>query len=268
MNKIPQIFTTFTYVFIGAILTLIILKIKMIKIYFLAKAPLIKKYWIFVIPFILLSSILYVLVFYFSTTNNLNNNLTVLNQAITLIFAIFVGYFAFQQVVENRFDKLKEQGHLYFKQQSYLRAIEYYEEAYLINSRDFSLLAELLELYLSIQNFNKFNEKIHFLEKLRIEDYEWSTLYYLKIAQCILKKDFGSAEKTLKEYLKKSKKDPLILMHFNWDFSDIRKCEPCKLLKGELKTIFDNLIVYLNKGFDDVKRLKFENGDYLLKENS
>lgn len=265
MNKIPQIFIILFYAFTGAVLTLIFFRLKVIKTYFLTKAPLIKKYWLFTIPYIFLSIIAYVVIINNSPVSNISNNLTIINQITTLIFAIFVGYFAFQQVVENRFDKLKEQGHLYFKQQSYLRAIQYYEEAYLINSRDFSLLAELLELYLAIQNFNKFDEKISFLEKLRIEDYEWSTLYYLKITESIFEKNLGQAESTLKEYLKKSKKNPLILMHFSWDFSDIRKSEPCKLLKGDLKTIFDNFIVYLNKGFDDVKKTQFENGDDLLK---
>jgi len=269
MNKIPQQGLIIISIFVGAVLTLVLQKkFKIIKNYYISKAPLIKKYWLFVIPFIFISIIAYVLIIYFSPTNQLNNNISILNQATTLIFAVFAGYFAFQQVVENRFDKLKEQGLIYFKNQSYLRAIQYYEEAYLINSKDFSLLAELLELYLAIQDYQKFDNKITYLERLQIEDYEQSTLYYLKIAKYLFKQDLGSTKTDLKKYLKLVKEEPSTLIHFSWDFQDIKKSEPYNKLDGEVKIIFDNFIIYLSKKLDEIKKKRFEDFDFILEDKT
>lgn len=251
----------------GIILTLLIQgRIKMLFKSFYSKAPLIKKYWIFVVPFTLVSLMTYSLVIFLSPPENLETNLTLLNQVATLLFAIFVGYFAFQQVVENRLDKLKEQANLYFKQPSYLRAIQYYEEAYSINPKDFSLLAELLEVYLCIGEFKKFDEKIGRLEKLIVEDYEKSTVAYLKVCEHLFKQDLGSAKTELKSYIDLVQKDPEVLEQFRWDLSDIRKCDLCKELDGDVKTIFENLVNYLHKNLDEEKKKRFETGDYLLKE--
>lgn len=251
----------------GIVLTLLVQgRIKHLFKSFYNKAPLIKKYWVFVVPFSLGSLIAYALVVFLSSPENLDTNLILLNQATTLLFAIFVGYFAFQQVVEYRLDKLKEQANLYFKQPSYLRAIQYYEEAYSINPKDFSLLAELLEVYLCIGGFKNFDEKISRLEKLIVEDYEKSTVAYLKICEHLFKQDLGSAKTELKSYIDLVQKDPEVLEQFRWDFSDIRKCDLCKELDGDVKTIFENLVNYLHKNLDEEKKKRFETGDYLLKE--
>lgn len=253
--------------FAGIALTLLFQgRVKKLIRSFFNKAPLIKKYWIFVVPFILVSIIVYTLVIYLSPKESLGNNLTILNQATTLIFAIFVGYFAFQQVIEYRLDKLKEQANLYFKQPSYLRAIQYYEEAYAIDPKDFSLLAELLEVYLCIGEFKKFDEKIGRLEKLIVEDYEKSTVAYLKVCEHLLKQDLGSVKTELKSYIDLVQKNPEVLERFRWDFSDICKCDSYKNLEGDVKAIFDNLVSYLNKKLDEDKKKRYENGDYILKE--
>lgn len=255
-------------VFCGGVIVTLLIQGKINKIYgsFYNKAPLIKKYWVFVAPFTLLSLIIYILVLFLSPRESLDTNLTLLNQASTLLFAIFVGYFAFQQVVEYKLDKFKEQANMYFKQPSYLRAIQYYEEAYFINPKDFSLVAELLEVYLCVGEYRKFDEKISWLQRLVIEAYEKSTVAYLKICQHLFKQDLGSAKTELKNYIDLVQKDPEVLVQFRWDFSDIRKCELCKKLDGDVKTIFDNLIMYLNKNLDEEKKKRFENGDYMLKE--
>lgn len=267
-----EAFINYWYLFLGAILIGVLLtlvsqeKFKGLLKSFYGKAPLIKKYWLFVTPFSVVSISAYVLTFKLSTSENLSNNISLLNQATALIFAIFAGYFAFQQLVEYRLEKLKEQANLYFKQSSYLRAIQYYEEAYSINPKDFSLLAELIEVYLCIEEFKKFDEKIVRLEKLVVEDYERSTVAYLKICKHLFKQDLGTAKTELKSYLDLVQKEPSTLILFRWDFSDIRKSETYKKLTGEIKTIFDNLMSYLNRNLDEEKKKRFEEGDYILKE--
>lgn len=267
-----NIFINYWYLFSGFLLMGVFLtllaqeKFKRIIKSFYSKAPLIKKYWLFVVPFVFICILIYAIIIKLSPQQDLSNNISLLNQASTLIFAIFAGYFAFQQVVENRLEKLIEQGHVFFKQDSYLRAIQYYEEAYSINPKDFSLLAELLEVYLCLGDFKKFDEKIIQLEKLIVEDYERSTLAYLRICERLFKQDLGSAKTELKIYLELVVKKSSTLLLFRWDFSDIRTCDLSTKLDGESKTIFENLLDYLNKGLDNEKKKRFEAGDYILKE--
>src|SRR5688572_12672922 len=73
-----------------------------------SKASLIKKYWYFVVPFSILVVGAYCLAFIFVPENRLGDILELINNLSTLIFGIFVGYFAFLQVIEGRVDKLKE----------------------------------------------------------------------------------------------------------------------------------------------------------------
>lgn len=238
----------------------------LIKI-FQGKAPLIKKNWLLVVPFAILSVVAYILTIKLSPSQSLNNNISLLNQATTLIFAIFAGYLAFQQLVEYRKDKLKEQASIYFKQPSYLRAIQYYEEAYRIDPKDFSLLSELLEVYLCAEDFKKFDEKIPQLERLVVENYEKSIVAYLKICKNLFNQDLKSTRSELKAYLDLVKNNSEVLPQFRfWDFSDIRKSAAYKKLEGDIKVICDNFLTYLNKALDDEKKNKFENKNYLLKD--
>lgn len=267
-----EIFINYWYLFLGSILIGVLLtlfsqeKFKGLLKSFYGKAPLIKRYWLFVLPFSVVSISVYALTIKLSPSENLANNISLLNQATTIIFAIFAGYFAFQQLVEYRLEKLKEQANLYFKQPSYLRAIQYYEEAYAINPKDFSLLAELIEVYLCVEDFKKFDERITQLEKLVVEDYEKSTVAYLKVCKHLFKQDLGSVNNTLKTYIDLVQKEPGALLQFRWDFSDIQKSGVYKKLDGEVKTIFENLVNYLNKNLDEEKKKRFESGDYVLKE--
>lgn len=226
--------------------------------------PLIKRYWTFIILFFFFSIALYFFIYKYSPSKNLESNLNVAGQSLTLIFAIVVGYFAFQQVIENKFEKLKEQANSSFRRNRYIRAIKYYEEARLINPKDFYLLAELVEVYLIIQNPTKFNENIIRLEKLIIEECEWSVVYYLKIANHLLKQDLGSAKIELKNYLQKAIENKSILTNFSWGFSEIKKSNPYKKIDGDVKTIFDNFLNYLSKSFSESDLKNFEEGNYEL----
>lgn len=229
---------------------------------FLSKAPLIKTYWLFIIPFVVITISLYFIVIIFSTKDR-EVYLSTLNHATTLIFAIFVGYFAFLQVVENRLEKLREQGHTYFKQKSYLRAIEYYEQAYVINPKDFSILAELLEVYL-VQSDQKFDRKIVLLDKLVIEDKEKLIAFYLKTAKHLFRQDIGRANNEIVACLNFIKNKPTALTDRIWDFSDIHEADIYKKLVGEAKNIFDNFLNYIQNGLNEEKKKNFENGNYTL----
>lgn len=250
-------------IFIGALLILLIQKL-FLRFWnnFCNKAALIKKYWLFIIPFVILSIVSYFLTFKYSSPEHLQTNLTILGQVLTLVFAIFVGYFAFLQVVENRLEKLREQGYAYFKVQSYRRAIQYYEEAHSINPKSCIILPDLVELYLITQEEEKFKRKLELLEKIVIEDAEKIAYYYLKTAWFLFNEDLRRAKQELSILIDFAKRASLA--YVPWQFDDIKKTEIYKSLTGDARKILDNLISYLSKRLTPQQKNDFENGNYTV----
>jgi tetratricopeptide (TPR) repeat protein len=187
-----------------------------------------------------------------------------LGQSLTLVFAIFVGYFAFLQVVESRLDKLKERAKSELSERSYRRAIQYYEEAYKISPKDVSILADLLELYLILENYSNFDEKIIQLQRISIEEKEKVTLLYLEATKFLLKQHLQEAKERISKLVQFIEKHPIVLTHFNWDFSDIQDSEVYKKINGEAKIIFENLIKYLSKKMPNDQKSDFEQGNYSI----
>lgn len=228
---------------------------------FFNKTTLIKKYWKFVISFLVISILSGITIYFY--TENTTDNLILLVQVLTLIFAIFVGYFAFQQVAENRLDKLKEQGYKHLQKSEYLRAIKSFEEAFSISPKNFTILSNLQECYIIIQDTKNFNEKKELIKKIIIEDREKIIFYYLKSADYLIKQDIGKAKEEIVECIKFIKGSNLFLFS-SWNFRDIIKSNSYKNLKGESKKILDNFISYLQGILNEDQRKEFENGNYTL----
>lgn len=262
---IAQNFIWFTIVFLLGIFFTILLKEKVVSWYkrFISIAPTIRKYWVFVIIFSVLVITSYIFIFIKSPNNNwLNTNLTVLGQISALVFAIFVGYFAFLQVVENRIGKLKEEGFRYFKEKAYSRAIKNYEEIHSIDAKNFNNLAELLELYLIQKDFEKFNKKILLLEEDILDKRDNLIFLYLQIIAELIKEHIAEGKEKILlmiEFQKKNRDTRI-----NWDFSDIKMCPAYNTLTGDTKKYFDNTVKYLTVGMGEEEKTKFENGDYLI----
>lgn len=249
---------------VGVVLALF-LKEKFIGIYkrFTSVAPTIRKYWFFVVVFCFIVVISYILIFIKSDNNEqLNTNLTILGQVSALIFAIFVGYFAFLQVVENRIGKLKEDGFRYFKEKAYSRATKIYEEVHSIDTTNFNNLAELLELYIIQKDFEKFNKKIVVLEGNILDKKDKLILLYLQIIFELIKEHISEAKEKIALLVEFQKLNRDV--RINWDFSDIKMCSVyLSLGNSDTKKYFDNSIKYLIQGMSEEEKIKFENGDYL-----
>jgi tetratricopeptide (TPR) repeat protein len=250
-------------IFIGVLSTLLIQK-TFFKFWnnFCNKASLIKKYWLFVIPFIILGSVSYFFVLKYSGPEHLQANLTILGQVLTLTFAIFVGYFAFLQVVSNKLANLRERGYANFRKLSYVRAIQCYEEAHLINSKDYNILANLVELYLITQAQEKLEKKLKLLEEIVIEDEEKICYYYLKTARFLFKEDLKTAKEELKVLIEIAKRAPL--SYVPWGFDEIQKTEIYRSLTGDAKKILVNLIKYISKQLTPEQQKSFESGNYTV----
>jgi|GEM_PF-3080373 len=230
--------------------------------YFVNRASLVKRYWFFIIPFTVVSIILYYMVLKFSPLEKMSIYISVLGQGLALIFAVFVGYFAFLQVVESRLDKLKERAKMAMSDRSYRRSEQDFEEAYRINPNDVGVLADLLELYLILEDYSSFDEKINQLRKNAIDERETVYYFYLVIAKYLLKQHLQDAKIEIEKMIEFIQKHPTVLDHFNWNFKDIQGSETYMRLNGEAKSIFQSLIKYLGRTMAVDQKAKFEKGVY------
>lgn len=230
---------------------------------FRARAPIIKKYWAFVIPFLIVLTVGYVLIFRHSSEQSLANNLTLVGQISGLIFAVFVGYFAFLQVVEYRRDKLKDEGFRYIKAKSYNKAVKNYTQVCSITSDNFEDWAVLLELYVIQKNFISFDEKISTLKKNQLDSTDHLVTHYLIASRYLFDENLPPARNEIINAINYEKSNPTINPYF-WDYSDIKTCEAYTKLTGDPKKIFDNFIAYLTNGLTPENKIRFEGGDFLL----
>lgn len=222
------------------------------------KSPIIRKYWSFVIIFFLTLGIIYwfVLTSYLSS-ENIQRCLDIVGQIATLIFATFVGYFAFLQLVEARIETLKKDGIAYLRDGQYIRAIKKYEEAYSIDGKDFDSLANLTEVYLIVKDFESYENKIIFLEKIALDKKDHLVCKYLIIASYLLRQRLSDADNEIKKLVVYKEKNPS--MTVTWDFRDVKNGDTYKELKegSEAKKKFDEMVGYLTNRLSPEDKTKF-----------
>jgi len=233
---------------------------------FLNKAPLIRKYWIFVVLFSIIVFVLCYLIIKNLEKNDQRLYLPLVVQSATLIFAVYAGYLAFKQLMENRRDKLREDGDRYLTRKQYKRATECYLEVSKIKPNDYESLSNILEVYLLNRNLIKFVEGLPILNKLAIEDGEKLVCSYLAAANYLLEMYNSRAREEIDDIMTLNKKNPQALEYINWNFEDIKKSSVYENLEGESKKILENLVRYLSKGMNAEQIKKFEGGDYLLEK--
>ncbi len=226
-------------------------------------AALIQQYWKFIIAFSFIFVLtLSIIIVKIQDESDLYSILNLVIQIATLVFAIFVGYFAFAQVVENRFEKLKTKGKDQLDRKKYKRAIQNWEQAHLIKRKDSDTLADLLEVYLIVKNFRKFDERIKELGKLIIEESDTVTFHYLRAIRYLLVENLGEAKERIKNLINFTKENPRSLEIFSWEFDDIKNSDTYTKLHGESKIIFDNLASYLDAKLNEEESQKFEGENY------
>lgn len=226
-----------------------------------------KSYWTFSLIFMICCAIAYWVIFRYSPQSNLGANLNILANVSTLIFAIFVGYFAFAAVAENRLDKFKERGNNYIVTSDFKRAIQEYDEARKINPRDPYVLTNLLEACLVDGNISKFDELFPLYKKIAFDGKEKLIAFYLEIAKDLLTQNLAPAKEKLAKCLEYIKSQPDSLARLIWSFREIRDVsgQYGKLTNGEdPKIILDNFITYLSKELSTNQKLLFESGNYKL----
>ena len=232
---------------------------------FSTKPPIIKKYWIFVVPFLIITTVLFYWLFKKTTGNEQALLFSLVGQGATLIFAIYAGYLAFQQLMENRLDKLREYGDSCLLQKHYKRAMEHYLEVLKIKPRDYNARANILEIYLLNGNFEKFEKDFLLLNELAVEGSERLACKYLAATRFLLDEHNSKAKEKINEIINFIKKDPQSLKYMDWTFEDIKNSTIYERMEGDSKVMIGNLIKYLSREMKEEDKKRFENGDYLLK---
>ena len=230
------------------------------------RALFIKQYWQFSIFFVCLAIAAYIGIFYFFSGDNLSTAISVLNAALTIIFAIFVGYYAFMQVAEIRVNRNREEADRYLNEQNYFRAALKYEELFRMNPNDYHCLSNLLEIKLIDSQDEFFQMNIDELQKTVVEPSENITCYFLKIAKELFLQRIGDAKTQIKLLTQYVSKNPEALSNHRWSYSDVSRSKRFQELAGETKDIFETLIKYLQNRLNEKEKEAFENNDYALTE--
>ena len=256
---------TIPLVLLAGILLGILLK-KYIKIIYKKvsmNAKMIKQYWLFVSIFIVALIATYISLFTtLSNSENFDYYLSITNTGAALTFAIFVGYFAFLQAVEGHFERIVKEAEIFILQGKPTRAINKYRQALSIKKDDFSILANLAEMYLLTNDSENFIECIPLLKRTIKEPSEKLIFLYLKTSSSLLKQQNQEAKELIKEIIEYTKKKPIALRKMFWNFGDLTEGEVyTEMQTCEAKKILNNLILYLSKALEPKKKKQFETGD-------
>lgn len=264
MNSVDGLVLIFFGVAIGLLSTQFLSKGIAKKIS--SRVRLVKTYWRFLIPFLLLVFISYIGVFKFLPREFWEFGLDMIGQISALIFAVFVGWYAFIQVIEGRVEKWKQQAHQYFIEGSYTRARDLYEKSFAIDPDDFTNTAELMELYIVTDNERDFDTNLPALFSSAVEDDEKVVLHYLKITKHLLREDLGAARANIADCVKFVQENPGYHQKFTWGFDDLQKSGRYKSLEGDAKNMLDNTCDYVKKNMSDEVRTRFESGNYTQRD--
>jgi len=197
------------------------------------------KFYVFISSMIfIIFSIANCIIYYFPLAQeNKNILIQIAIGTAGLIWAIFAGYFAFAQFLENRKERLIKEVEEHWERQEYPSALQKLEKIYRIDSSDKLNLQNLSENYSINGNFDRgeeFAEKAH---KLRETNHDTLIYYYLKILAKI--KNISQSSIVIKELINCLDKDKEIIISTHWRFNELINSD---LYKKQLTTEQKQLI--------------------------
>lgn len=140
----------------------------------------------------------------------------------TLLFAMFVGYFAFTEFRKKRKgDFLEEAKDLLYKQKDYPNAILAYEKAYALGEKDVENILNMSELY-SITGKTKKAREFATLALRKDDSYSIKLKHsMLRILSYIVDEDIDNLKNEISSLIKLSKTEPRTTM--GWNYNDTKK---------------------------------------------
>lgn len=228
---------------------------------FKERAPLVKKYWTFVVPLAMLTAVAYTIVaIYFYG----EIGFSLVGQVSGFLLAIFVGYIAFAEFGESKFDKLKESGMAALNRNEISSAKALFEEAHAIKPKEVNLLGNLLEVYVILGFYDKFDAKVKLYEKNVIEDNDKLAVPYLYSLRYLMEQRIGDAEHHISTAIAFVNDKPSVRQRFTWSNEELISSDSFEKLQPSVKKIVKNLFNFLKQRLVSEDEVKFKSGNYEL----
>lgn len=248
------------FIFIGVILTLLFRQpFIILKSRFQERAPVLKKYWKFVIPFSFLTTAAYVSTYKFAYSEV---NIGIVGQASTLVLAIFAGYIAFSEFGEGKFDRVLEDARNALSRSEYNHATAKLQEAHSIKPKEIDPLGDLLELYLLVGRFEDFDVKINYYKRIAIEESHELVHLYLLALRNLFKEHAKEAKQSIKDAVHYVQAHPSIKGKFIWRIEECIKSDAFSKLEPRTQKMIVNLHAYLTSKLEAEEVKTFEAGKY------
>jgi tetratricopeptide (TPR) repeat protein len=233
---------------------------------FSRKAPVIKKYWYYATGYVIFCLLSYLLVYKFSLNESRQENINILGQALTIVFAIIAGYLAFLQVAENRVDKLVDLATEAMRRMSYNRAIEYYEQALQCDSNNnIDILMNLIEACIINEDYERAEEKLEILKikatKSR-EPREWIIYLFLSAIKYLFRQHLDDANEKISDLVTYYLDKKIPFKRVGWSYSEILSSSVFQSTNTVVQQMFLNLTQYIDGGMTSDVRKIFEEGNY------
>jgi hypothetical protein len=260
MSLLRSVFLVTTLLIVGAVLWEILKSIKSkYTSKLLSRAPIIRKYWKFVTPFIVLTAIAYVLTYIYAYSDA---NINLVGQVSTLILAIFAGYIAFAELGESRFDNLVNDGSEAARAREIRRAEAKYKEANSIKPDDVRVLGNLLELNIVLGNFDEFDTKITHFKRISLEESDELAHFYLLALRHLIKEYLGEARTSIEDSIKFVNDHPGCRDKFHWTNDEVIQSDAFLKLTSQTKKLIVNHFAYLKGQLSPEEEGIFVSGDY------
>lgn len=173
------------------------------------------------------------------------------------IFAIFIGYYAFAQLIENRKERLKIESLRHFRAKEYSSAIQQMEKIRRIDSKDKVNLSDLSEVYTLSGDHLKGEDFANKFEKFIETDEDKLVFFYLKILSRLRGRPVSDTKSIIMELLKFVESHREISLEGGWSFRELVGSSFFKKeITPEQKLILENLMKILTNSIsiEDVKK--------------
>lgn len=257
----PVLLIIFSIILGGVLVILLRPLAKLLVAKFKGRPPLIKRYWTYVVPLLLVTTIAYILVGIYAR-NEIAFGLV--GQMSGLILAVFVGFIAFSEFGESKFDKLKEAGNASLPRDELSTAMLYFEEAHAIKPKEVNVLGNLLEMYVILGFYDKFDGKIKYYEKNVIEDADKLAVHYLRSLRYLFEQRIGDAEQHIALCVNHVKEKPKVRRQFTWRNRELKNSDAFKKLQSSTRKLIDNTFAFLKQELSNEDDEKFKSGNYEL----
>lgn len=227
------------------------------------RLTLLGQFWLFLAPFACAVAAAYWFALSQVDPAVRQNYVSIVGPVATLVFAAFVGRLSFAHILETRMEKFHESGKEHVKANQLLRAREDYETAVACCPSAFVPIAELMEVYLALGDYDKFDDHLPHLEATLVEARERTVAAILRTVRFLLVQDLGKAKVAIRAALESIRTGKSSIPS-GWKLTELRASKGYQSLGKEAKAIFDNVEQFFAGKLPDDKKRAFESGDYSL----